>query len=37
MTSHKGMDALFLGKEFEDVHDWVEKLEIATKVKGIDE
>jgi hypothetical protein len=37
MTSPKGMDELLRGKEFEDVHDWVERLEMATKVRGIDE
>lgn len=33
----KGMDELFRGKELEDVHDWVEHLEMEMKVKGIDE
>jgi hypothetical protein len=37
MTSPKGMDELFWGKEFEDVHDWVDRLEMATKVREIDE
>ncbi len=37
MTSLKGMDELFWGKEFEDVHDWVERLEMAVEMKGIDE
>jgi hypothetical protein len=37
MTSLKGMDELFWGREFEDVHDWVEGLEMATKVHRIDE
>jgi hypothetical protein len=37
MTSLKGMDELFWGKKFEDVHDWVEKLEMAIEMKGIDE
>jgi hypothetical protein len=27
----------FWGKEFEDVHNWVERLETTIKVKGIDE
>jgi hypothetical protein len=31
------MDELFWGRVFEDVNDWVERLEMATKVKGIDE
>ncbi len=31
------MDDLFQGKEFLDVHDQVKRLEMATKVKGIDE
>jgi hypothetical protein len=26
-----------LGKEFEDVHDWVERLKMAIEMKGIDE
>jgi hypothetical protein len=37
MTSPKGMYEFFWGKEFENIHDWVEKLEMAAKVKGIDE
>lgn len=37
MTSLKGMDELFWGKEFEDVHDWVERLEMVVEMKGIDE
>ncbi len=37
MTSLKGMDELFWGKEFEDVHDWVERLEMAVEMKDIDE
>jgi hypothetical protein len=37
MTSPKGMDELFRGREFEDEHDWVERLEMVVKVKGIDE
>ncbi len=32
MTNPKGMDELFWGKEFEDVHGQVEGLEMATKV-----
>jgi hypothetical protein len=37
MTSPKDMDELLWGKEFEAIHDWVERLEMATKVRGIDE
>jgi hypothetical protein len=37
MTSPKGMDENSWGKEFEDFHDWVERLEMEAKVKGIDE
>ncbi len=37
MTSPKGVDELFWGREFEDVHDQVERLEMAPKVHGIDE
>jgi len=32
MTSTKGMDELFWGKEFEDVVDWMEWLEMALEV-----
>lgn len=31
------MDELFWGKEFEDVHDWVKRLEMAIEVCEIDE
>ncbi len=31
------MDELFRGRELEDVHDWVEHLEMTMEVKGIDE
>ncbi len=31
------MDELFKGRELEDVHDWVEQLEMEMEVKGIDE
>lgn len=31
------MDELFWDKEFKDVHDWVERVEMATEVKGINE
>jgi hypothetical protein len=37
MISLKGMDELFLGKEFENVLDWTKKLEMALKVQGYDE
>ncbi len=37
MTSPKGMDELFWNKEFEDVHDLVERVEMATKVIRINE
>jgi len=37
MTSLKGMDELFWGKEFEDIHDWVERLKMEIKMKGINE
>ncbi len=37
LTSLKDMDELFWGKEFEDVHDWVERLKLAVEMKGIDE
>jgi hypothetical protein len=26
-----------LGRKFENVHDWVERLDMALKVRGIDE
>jgi hypothetical protein len=32
MTNPKGMDELLWGREFEDVHDWAERLKMATKV-----
>ncbi len=35
--SPKIMDELFRARELEDVHDWVEQLEITMEVKGIDE
>ncbi len=31
------MDELFWGRVFEDVNDWVEWLEMTTKVRRIDE
>ncbi len=37
MTSPKGMDKLFWGKEFEDVVDWMEHLEMALEVQGYHE
>jgi len=37
MTNPKGMHEFFGGREFEDVHDWVECLEMAIEVRGIDE
>lgn len=37
MTSLKGRDKLFWGKEFEDVLDWMECLEMAFEVCGCDE
>jgi hypothetical protein len=37
MTNPKGMDKLFWGKEFEDILDWTERLEMASKVRGYDE
>jgi hypothetical protein len=36
MTIPKGINELFWGREFEDVHDWVERLEMALEVvKGL--
>jgi len=35
MTSPKGMDELLWDEEFEDVHDWVERVEMIVEVKGI--
>jgi hypothetical protein len=35
MMNLKGMDELLWGKKFEDVHDWVERLEMVAKVRGI--
>ncbi len=31
------MDELFWDKEFEDVHDWFERVEMVAEVKGINE
>jgi hypothetical protein len=33
----KGMYELLWGKEFDDIHDWVERLEMVAEVQGIDE
>jgi hypothetical protein len=32
MTSPKGMDELFWGKEFEDVHNWSKRLKMAFEI-----
>jgi predicted house-cleaning noncanonical NTP pyrophosphatase (MazG superfamily) len=37
MTSPKGTDELFWDKEFEDVHDWVERVEMTAEVIMINE
>jgi len=37
MTTPKGMDELLWGKDLEDVFDWVERLQMATKVHEYDE
>jgi hypothetical protein len=37
MMSPKGMDELFWEKEFKDVTNWTERLEMATEVCGYDE
>ncbi len=37
MTSPKGTDELFWDKEFEDVHDWVERVETTAEVIRINE
>lgn len=37
MTSLKGVDELLWCREFEDVHDQVERLKMAIEVKVIDE
>lgn len=37
MTSPKGMDELLQGKEFEDILDQIERLEMASEVQGYDE
>jgi len=37
MTTPKGMDELLWGKDLKYVFDWVEKLQMATKVHEYDE
>jgi hypothetical protein len=37
MTNPKGMDKFVWGKEFEDILDWTERLEMASKVRGYNE
>lgn len=37
MTSPKGMDELFWGKDLEDVFDWGERLHMAIEVCEYDE
>ncbi len=37
MTSFKGMDELFWGKDMEDVFDWIKRMWMATKVWELDE
>jgi len=37
MTSPKGMDELFWGKDLEDVFDWAERLHMAVEVHEYDE
>jgi hypothetical protein len=37
MTTPKGMDELLWGKDLENVFDWVERLQMATKVHEYDE
>jgi len=37
MISPKGMDELFWDKDMEDVFDWTKRLQMATKVKELDE
>jgi hypothetical protein len=37
MTSPKGMDELLWGKKFENIHDWVQRLEMVVEVRRIDE
>ncbi|CAM6060929.1 unnamed protein product [Sphagnum tenellum] len=35
MTSPQGMDELFWGTDHEDVNDWAERLNMATKVRDL--
>ncbi len=37
MTSPKGMDELFWGKDMEDVFDWTNKLQMDKEVQELDE
>jgi len=37
MISPKGMDELFWDKDMEDVFDWTKRLQMATKVRELDE
>jgi hypothetical protein len=37
MTSFKGMDKLFWVREFEDVVNWVERLEMVVEMRNYDE
>lgn len=37
MMSLKVMDELLWGKEFEDVIEWIERLEMVTQVRNYDE
>jgi hypothetical protein len=37
MTSPKGMDELFWGKDMEDVFDWTKKLQMVKEVQELDE
>lgn len=37
MTSPKGMDELFWGKDMQDVFDWIEKIQMAKEVQELDE
>ncbi len=37
MTSPKGMDKLFQGKDMEDVFDWTKRLQMDVEVKKLDE
>lgn len=37
MTSPKGMDELFWGKDMEDDFDWTKRLQMVIKVRELDE